>query len=79
MGALLALFRWALWAPLLLLRRLPRYVKSSVHSSSPPLTVIAGAMGGIEVHHLGLSQVGVQKGLLCRITLNSAKSGRHHS
>lgn len=54
-------------------------MKSSVHSSSPPLTVIAEAMGGIEVHHLGLSQVGVQKGLLCRITLKSAKSGRHHS
>lgn len=79
MGALLALLRWALWAALLLLTRLPRYVKSSVHSSSPPLTVIAGAMGGIEVHHLGLSKVGVQKGLLCRITLKSAKSGRHHS
>lgn len=78
MGALLALLRWALWAPLLLLR-LPRYVKSSVHSSPLPLTVIVGAMGGVEVHHLGLSNVGVQKGLLCRITLKSAKSGRHHS
>ena len=37
----------SLWAPLSLLMRLPRYVKSSMHSSSSPLIVIGDAVGAL--------------------------------
>ena len=37
----------SLWAPLSLLMRLPRYVKSSMHSSDSPLIVIGDAVGAL--------------------------------